>query len=63
MGTIVISNLSTIKDKIAIDMANDILTGGDPEQLIRDADLFNVNISVRHDKKTDAKVVTISDRD
>ena len=63
MGTIIINNLSTLKDRIAVDMANDILNGGNTDQLIKDADLFQINITVRNDEKADARVVTITDRD
>ena len=63
MGTVIIRNLSTIKDRIAIYMANDILNGDNTDQLIKDADLFQINITVRNDEKADARVVTITDRD
>lgn len=63
MGTFIIKNYSTLKDDIAIEMANAITHITNPDQLIKDAEKYNVGISVQHNEKTGAVVVTIIDRD
>ena len=63
MGTIIIKNLSTIKDTLAVSMVYDIVAGADEEILISNADALGVDVGVRNDEVQNAKVITITDRD
>jgi len=63
MGTIIIKNLSTIKDTLAVSMVYDIVAGADEEILISNADALGVDVGIRNDEVQDAKVITITDRD
>ena len=63
MGTIIINNLSTIKDTLAISMAYDIVAEADEDILVSNADALGVNVSIRTDEAQGAKVITITDRD
>ena len=63
MGTIIIKNLSTIKDTLAVSMVYDIVAGADEEILISNADALGVDVGIRNDEVKNAKVITITDRD
>lgn len=63
MGTIIIKNLSTIKDTLAVSMVYDIVAGADEEILISNADALGVDVGIRNDEVQNAKVITITDRD
>ena len=63
MGTIIIKNLSTIKDTLAVSMVYDIVAGADEEILISNADALGVDVGIRNDEVQKAKVITITDRD
>lgn len=63
MGTIIIKNLSTIKDTLAVSMVYDIVAGADEEILISNADALGVDVGIHNDEVQNAKVITITDRD
>ena len=63
MGTIIIKNLSTIKDTLAMSMVYDIVAGADEEILISNADALGVDVGIRNDEVQNAKVITITDRE
>ena len=63
MGTFIIKNYSTLKDEVAIELANATMHITNPDQLIKDVGKYNVGISVQHNEKTGAMVATIIDRD
>lgn len=63
MDTIIIKNLSTIKDTLAVSMVYDIVAGADEEILISNADALGVDVGIRNDEVQNAKVITITDRD
>ena len=63
MGTIIIKNLSSIRDTLAVGMAYDIIAGADENTLIYNADSLGIDVRVTTDEKTDGKVITITDRD
>lgn len=63
MGTIIIKNLSTIRDDFAVLLALQILAE-EPEDIIcMRADRYNVDVGVRTDEIKNAKTFTITDRD
>lgn len=63
MGTIIIKNLSTVKDKLAVSMVYDIISGADDQTLMDDADALGIDVRIRTDEIQSAKVITITDRD
>lgn len=63
MGTIIIKNLSTVKDTLAVSMVYDIIAGADDNILMDNADALGVDVGIRTDEEQDAKVITITDRD
>lgn len=63
MGTIIIKNLSTVKDKLAVSMVYDIVAGADESILMDNADALGVNVGINTDEVKNAKVITITDRD
>lgn len=63
MGTIIIKNLSTVKDTLAVSMVYDIIAGADDNILMDNADALGVNVGIRTDEVQNAKVITITDRD
>ena len=63
MGTIIIKNLSNVKDTLAVSMVYDIIAGADDNILMDNADALGVNVGIRTDEVQNAKVITITDRD
>ena len=63
MGTIIIKNLSTVKDTLAVSMVYDIIAGADDDILMDNADALGVDVRISTDEVKNAKVITITDRD
>ena len=64
MGTIIINNYSKINDDQAVRFAAGILSGAYSEKfLAEEADALNVDVGVRTDDETGARMFTFTDRD
>ena len=64
MGTIIINNYSRINDDRAVRFAASILSGAFSEKFLSDeADALNVDVGVRTDDETGARMFTFTDRD
>ena len=62
MGTIIIKNLSSVRDECAVHLAFQILAKMDENQIYETADRYHVDVGVKTDAKG-IKTFTVTDRD